>query len=165
MSPDLVAGAQEHKPALLALLPPEPLPPDEADVSMGAIVEGVSLLLREEAEAARRDEQEERKAIVAEGDDEVHPLEVLEACDEMQRIIDPLSLKRDWRIDWLVELGILMQRFARCDDDAVCQRLLSLAVLSPKDQREWNAYRMYIGNVEAELREQGKLPRFHWPRP
>jgi TubC N-terminal docking domain len=130
LTPALLAGCEEHKSALLAVLPPE-------DV--------------------------EREGIIAEGNGEVSRAEVLAACEELQRIIDPSGCQ-DWRVDWVVTAGVLVHRVAACADEDVRQRLLDLVLLAPKDAREWAAYSVHIRNAEAELRSAGKLPPYFWPR-
>src|SRR5262245_12385214 len=67
---EVVAGAEAHKPSLLAFLPPEPIPSDRVEIPLCDVADpGTS----QPGEVA----VEEREAIAAEGNGEITPTETL----------------------------------------------------------------------------------------
>jgi hypothetical protein len=70
---------------------------------------------------------------------------------------------RDWRLEWLLELGTLALRMRGCEDQDVLARLRPLAEATPTSKTEWLALGRQITDTEHELRQRGKLPSYPWP--
>jgi hypothetical protein len=70
---------------------------------------------------------------------------------------------RDWRLEWLLEVGTLCLRILACKDRDVVGRLRRLAEERPASQADWLALGGRIRAVEHELAEQGKLPVYYFP--
>jgi hypothetical protein len=70
---------------------------------------------------------------------------------------------RDWRIEWLLEIGTLFLRMRACPDPDVLARLRPLAEATPTSLADWLVLGRQIVNTEHELRQLGKLPPV--PRP
>jgi hypothetical protein len=70
---------------------------------------------------------------------------------------------RDWRLEWLLEVGTLYLRMRACRDEAVLTRLRPLAEARPATEADWLALGARIRVVEHDLAEQGKLPAFYFP--
>jgi hypothetical protein len=133
ITPEIRAGAAEHKAALLALLP-----------------------------------RAERTDGTAQGVDQDPQSGVAEHGQAMGPIGPDYGLRhdhdwRDWRNEWLLEVGTLYLRMRGCTDEDVLARLRPLAGATPTCLAEWLALGAQIANTEHELRRQGKLPPFPWP--
>jgi hypothetical protein len=137
ITPEIRAGAAEHKATLLSLLASAPAEPSP-DVFDGQ---------REAEQPARQ------------GDG--NPAEVV-ATDGVAQGIAGHDW-RDWRYEWLAEVGLLYLRMRDCKDEAVLARLRTLADAVPRDLSEWLALGLRIRNVENDLRLAGKLLAHHWP--
>jgi hypothetical protein len=70
---------------------------------------------------------------------------------------------RDWRLEWVLEVGILGLRIQDCQDSEVCARLQELALERPASEAEWLALGGRIRAAEHELAEGGKLPGYYFP--
>jgi hypothetical protein len=137
ITPEIRAGAAEHKATLLSLLASAPAEPSP-DVFDGQ---------REEGQPARQ------------GDGNATDVA---ATDGAAQVIGGHDW-RDWRYEWLAEVGVLYLRMRDCKDEAVLARLRALAGAVPRDLSEWLALGLRIRNVENDLRLAGKLPAHHWP--
>src|SRR5262245_21593819 len=108
ITPELRAGAAEHKPALLALLNPTPCG-------------GVAQVSGDESEAEVA--AAERASIAAEGNGEVSGVEAAKACEGWDLAVAEDGFRhdhdwRDWRLEWLLEVGKLFLRTRDCRDPA-----------------------------------------------
>jgi len=70
---------------------------------------------------------------------------------------------RDWRLEWLLEVGVLYLRLRDCQDQDVVTRLRPLSLATPGSIEEWLALGRRIADAEAELRDRGRLPAYPWP--
>jgi hypothetical protein len=137
ITPEIRAGAAEHKAELLALLTP--------------LSQALSL--------DRFDRQDDagRVAFPFGGN-----LAQTLATDDAAQAIAAHDW-RDWRFEWLAEVGLLHLRMRECQDEAVLARLRPLADAAPRRGDEWLVLGRRIRSVENDLRLAGKLPAYHWP--
>lgn len=105
---------------------------------------------------------EERLAMQAEARGEITAAETRRAIAEFDQLVRTRDY-RDWRLEWLAEMGGLMLHYRDCRDDDVRQRLLALAVHTPTTEAEWVALGTTIRNALGELQAEGKLPAIRWP--
>jgi hypothetical protein len=70
---------------------------------------------------------------------------------------------RDWRLEWVLEVGILALRIQDCQDGEVCARLQELARERPASEADWLALGGRIRSAERGLAEEGKLPGYYFP--
>lgn len=74
--------------------------------------------------------------------------------------VDPRSgpAGRDWRFEWLVEMGMLVLRWRDSTDPEVKALLRGLLHETPQTLEEWLVLGGMIQDAEADLRRAGKLP-------
>src|SRR5262245_45960587 len=167
ISPAIRAAAAEHKAAILALLPASP--PEEAEIEIPEApachpAEGA----RAEAELEAEIRGRERAAIPAEGAGEITPAEAATANRPRGGSAFENGFRhehewRDWRLEWLLEVGTLSLRMRGCQDQLALARLRPLAEATPTSLAEWLTLGQQIANAEHELRQRGKLPSYPWP--
>ena len=98
----------------------------------------------------------------AEARGEITAEETRQAIEEFDQPVQTRDWK-DWRLEWVAEMGGLMLHYRDCQDDDVRQRLLALAVHTPGTEAEWVALGTTIRNALGELQAEGKLPAIRWP--
>jgi hypothetical protein len=160
ISPEIKAAAAEHRAALLALLPAT-LPEGVGVASPGAGPGGPA-----GAEAEGLTGGREGPAGTCQG--EMTPAEAAwpPPDSDGRALVGGFRHDhdwRDWRLEWLLELGTLHLRLRCCQDPDVRARLRPLAEATPTSVAEWLALGQQIANTEHELRQQGRLPPYPWP--
>jgi hypothetical protein len=146
VTPEIRAAAAEHKPALLAMLPVTPAP-DAAGAAPGP------------SEAAVGD--------VASGG-AVVPAAAAGVVKGAERMMDSGDLRgdhdwRDWRLEWLLEVGLLYLRMRHCREADALALLRPLAEATPASPAEWLDLGRRIRDAESELSRRGRLPAYPWP--
>jgi hypothetical protein len=145
---EMRTAASEHKTAILALLPAAPPPATEDNPAQidARDTDSIAQNASEPCLPAQKAESEESGGImgVTEGFRHDHDW-------------------RDWRLEWLLEVGKMYLRMRQCKEQSVLVRLRSLTEVTPGSLPEWLALARQIVNSEDELRQEGKLPSYPWP--
>jgi hypothetical protein len=152
ITPELQAGAAEHKEAILALLPSPPgIELEEVSVAHSTDPAGPG---RTESPQAGTPAQKQA------------PPEAIRSNMASSNPYNGFRHEhdwRDWRLDWLLEVGTLFLRMRGCQDPEVLGRLRPLVEATPTTMKEWLALGEQIASTEHELRQRGKLPPYPWP--
>jgi hypothetical protein len=151
ISPEIRAGAVEHKAAVLALLPPTSA--STAGTEGAEVPDGIP---------------RGRPVNTTGGHDRSTPDGVIVRPQGADRVASGGVFRhdhdwRDWRMEWLLEVATLFLRMRSCENEEVLARLRPLAAATPTSLAEWLALGEQIGTTEHELRQQGKLPPYPWP--
>jgi hypothetical protein len=168
ISPEIKEAAAEHKVAILALLPPAPAPELEVNEIPIAEPSAADLANRDETLAQLSAEEQKRAGIAAKWEREIAPAETAKQYQEPDRLVIEDGFRhrhdwQDWRLEWLLEVGMLHLRMRGCQDSEVLARLRPLAEATPTSIAEWLALGQQIANTEHELRQQSRLPPYPWP--
>jgi hypothetical protein len=152
ITPELKAGAAEHKEALLALLPSTP----------GIEVEEVpEVHSSDPAEPGRTDSPQAGRPVRDPAPGGIgNTLTGSVPYNDFRHEHD----WRDWRLEWLLEVGTLSLRMRGCQDPEVLGRLRPLVEATPMMLGEWLVLGEQIVSTEHDLRQRGKLPPYPWPR-
>lgn len=134
VTPDIVEQLKEHKAALLAVLSPTASPASAFAPAGAPSPDG------QEGGAGRL-------AVQAEARGEITAAETHQAVAEFRQLVQAGDY-RDWRLEWVAELGGLLLHLRDSQDDDVRQRLLALAVHTPGSAAEWPALGTAIKNNE-----------------
>jgi hypothetical protein len=156
LTPALTGAIAEHKPQLLALLPEEKLTSHPTPF--------------DEGEKKDDDAKEERRLIEEEGkrngSDAARMAITLAEWDSVTEVMaSPAgSLTRfDWRLEWLIHVGILHLRLESCTDPTVRDELARLASSLPRSEADWQRQGQELLVLTDSLRRQKRLPGYHWP--
>jgi hypothetical protein len=142
---EIEGAAAEHKATILAMLQPEVVIPRFTG-----------------------SDDAERAAIVAEGNGQIDPATTARVAEAFDKVVADDGFRadhdwRDWRLEWLLNVGQLCLRLRDCSDAEVVAVLKPLQDATPRTREEWLVLGGRITDAENQLRQQGKLPTYPWP--